>query len=103
MTETAPPATVTDPCRLPWGWEHDGRGQVCGEPSTAVLSTACRHEHVDTGIRICWPCAADVQQAAGLLACVHCREGRRPHICYLLVVIEWDSGEKTIVQEADRG
>ena len=79
-------------------WGEEPTGTACGEPSFATLSLACVHEHIDTE-RICWGCAADVQQAKGMLTCKRCWDSDQRHACYVLAVIDWDSGEKTIVQE----
>ena len=102
MAETV---TSTAPCflDLQWHgyWGAKLTGIACGEPSSATISFACVHEHVDTG-RICDGCAVDMQQAAGAgtLTCPRCWDApKSAHTCYCLVVIDWDSGEKTIVQE----
>jgi hypothetical protein len=81
-------------------WGEQPTGIACGEPSFATVSLACPHEHADTA-RICPGCAVDVQKAHGMLTCKRCWDapGRR-HKCMMLVVIDWDSGEKTIAQEA---
>jgi hypothetical protein len=99
--------TITAPCMLDEQWlgfwgEHPS-GIACGEPSSATVSLACIHEHVDT-VRVCSGCAVDMQYAAGEITCKRCWDapGLR-HACYCFVVIEWDSGEKTIVQEARNG
>lgn len=62
---------------------------------------ACVHEHIDTE-RICSGCAVDVQMANGMLTCKRCWDSDQRHPCYMLVVIDWDSGEKTIAQEPNR-
>ena len=94
--------TLTAPCLLDedWlgYWGEQPSGTPCGEPSFATVSLGCVHEHLDS-VRICWGCAADVQQAKGMLTCPHCWNGPERHACYMLVVIDWDSGEKTIAQE----
>ena len=96
--------TLTAPCGLDeqWlgFWGEQPTGIACGEPSNAIVKFACVHEHVDCA-RICWDCALDIQQARGLMTCKPCWDsGDQRHACQTLVVIEWDSGEKTIVQEA---
>jgi hypothetical protein len=70
----------------------------CGEPPAGVITFACIHEHVNR-TAACAGCAAEIQRAAGLLTCPRCEDGPEPHECLCLVVIDWDSGEKTIVQE----
>lgn len=96
-------ATLTAPCNLDvqWlgYWGNKPSGIACGESSGATVSLACVHEHVDQ-VRICRGCAADIQQAAGMLTCPRCWDSVQGHACYCLVVIGWDSGEKTTVQEA---
>jgi hypothetical protein len=82
-------------------WGEQPSGVACGEPSFATMSLACPHEHLDKA-RICPGCAVDAQRAAGMLTCPHCWDGPERHACLMLVVIDWDSGEKTIVQEARR-
>jgi hypothetical protein len=79
-------------------WGGKPTGIACGEPSFATVSLACIHEHVDRP-RACWGCASDVQQARGTLTCPRCWDGLESHKCLCLVVIDWDSGEKTIVQD----
>jgi hypothetical protein len=83
-------------------WGELPTGVACGEPSTATVTLACVDQHVDA-VRICRDCAVDVQQAAGTLTCKRCWDGDPKHACYMRVVIDWDSGEKTIVQEKHRG
>jgi hypothetical protein len=78
------------------GWIPDPH--PCTEPPAATVTFACIHEHVDKP-RACYGCAAEVQRVAGLLSCPRCDYGPDPHACTCLVVIDWDSGEKTIVQE----
>ena len=51
-------------------------------------------------MRVCPACASDMQKATGELTCLRCWNGEDRHVCYMLVVIDWDSGEKTTVQEA---
>jgi hypothetical protein len=97
--------TVTAPCALDseWlgNWGEQPSGTACGESSFATVSLACVHEHLDT-MRICWGCAATVQQAKGIMTCPRCwTASPRRHACYMLVVIDWDSGEKTIAQTMD--
>lgn len=97
------PDTLTATCLFDTGFGCDtATGIACGEPSSATVSFACIHEHLNR-VRICYGCAADVQRADGLLGCPRCWESPVPHDCATLVVIDWDSGEKTIVQEASRG
>ena len=95
--------TITATCEfdLEWNgyWGDTPSGIACGESSFATVSLACVHEHVDRP-RACSGCAADVQQATGELTCPRCWNGPQRHACMCLVVIDWDSGEKTIVQEA---
>lgn len=75
-------------------------GGPCEDGSQATVRWACVHEHMSE-FRVCWPCAADIQQVAGQMVCRRCEEAReQPHSCHPRVVIDWDSGEKTIVQEA---
>jgi predicted amidophosphoribosyltransferase len=97
---------MTTPCvlDLEWHaryWGGEPAGVACGEPSFATVSLACVHEHVDRP-RVCWGCAADMQQAKGMLTCPRCWNGPESHKCLCLVVIDWDSGEKTVVQEPGR-
>lgn len=103
MAETA---TEADPCFLDieWFgyWGAKPTGIACAEPSVGKISFACVHEHLDQG-PICAGCAADAQQAAGQFTCPRCWDATRGHVCRMLVVIDWDSGEKTIVQEVARG
>ena len=73
----------------------------CGERSVAVITFACVHEHVNL-VSACAGCCAEVQQCTGILICPRCEDGPGPHECLCLVVIDWDSGEKTIVQEPGR-
>jgi hypothetical protein len=82
------------------GWIPGPR--PCGEPPAATITFACVHEHVDQP-RACYGCAAEIQRAAGLLACPRCEDGPEPHKCPCLVVIDWDGGEKTTVQELSDG
>lgn len=100
MTETP---TLTAACHLDvqWlgYWGEKPSGIACGEPSVATVSLGCIHEHIDT-VRICAGCAVDFQQAAGMITCPRCWDAEQGHACYCLVVIDWDSGDKTIVQEA---
>ena len=94
--------TLTAPCGLDedWlgFWGEQPSGSACGEPSFATVSFACVHEHIDT-VRICRGCAVDVQRAKGMLTCKRCWDSGQRHACYMLVAIDWDSGEKTIAQE----
>lgn len=80
-------------------WGGKPSGIACGEPSSATVSLGCIHEHLDS-VRICPACAVDMQHAAGCLTCLRCWNGPERHDCYCLVVIGWDGGEKTTVQEA---
>jgi hypothetical protein len=103
--EAAAPASAA-PCFLDTQWlgywgEHPS-GIACGDPSEALVTLACIHEHVDQA-RICSGCAVDMQQAKGFITCKQCWDGAERHSCYMAVVITWNSGEKTIVQEGDRG
>lgn len=101
----AAPAVASCVMDLDWHARWEGAkpsGIACGEPSAADYTAACVHEHLDT-VRICAACAVDVQYASGTLTCPHCWLGSVPHACLNLAVIEWDSGERTVVQEADRG
>jgi hypothetical protein len=95
--------TEAAPCDLDANWpgsrEQPMADVACGEPSIGTAVSACLHEHVDR-TPLCAGCAVDIQQAAGTLMCPHCWMGGERHDCYLLIVIEWDSGEKTIVQAA---
>jgi hypothetical protein len=80
--------------------EFDGDGMVtCGAPSVGVLVMACVHEHVETP-GICAACAAEIQRAGPGWLCSLCDDGPQAHPCEPFVVIEWDSGEKTVVQAA---
>jgi hypothetical protein len=98
--------TLTAACSLDleWNgyWGDQPSGIACGEPSDATVTLACIHEHIDEA-RICWGCASDMQKAAGTITCKSCWNGPERHACHMLVVIGWDSGEKTTVQEAPRG
>jgi hypothetical protein len=98
--------TMTAPCFLDTQWlgywgEHPS-GVACGDPSSATVRLACVHEHLDEA-RICSGCAADMQQAEGMITCKSCWDSTGDkHTCYMLVVIDWDSGEKTAVQGVRR-
>jgi hypothetical protein len=77
-------------------------GMACGEPSIGTSTYACVHEHVSI-VPVCAGCAVDLQQAADHLTCPFCAYSEKAedtHDCYCLVVIDWDSGERTVVQEA---
>ncbi len=78
--------------------DHPVTADSCDEPAMATITFACIHEHVDQP-RSCASCAVDVQHCAGDMICPHCRDATVPHVCMCFVVIDWDSGEKTIVQE----
>lgn len=82
-------------------WGEPPSGIPCGEPSSATVSLACVHEHLDNE-RICPGCAVDMQHAAGMITCKRCWDSDQSHTCFCLVVIDWDSGEKTIAQEPNR-
>lgn len=70
----------------------------CGEPSVAVITFACVHEHVAQP-PACAACAGMIQGAAGDLVCPRCEDGAEPHEClYADVRISWATGEVTIVQ-----
>jgi hypothetical protein len=88
---------VADTCLI----DHPRTADSCDEPAMATIIFGCAHEHIDRP-RSCAACAVDVQHCAGDMICPHCRDGTAPHVCMCLVVIDWDSGEKTIVQEPDR-
>lgn len=97
-----------DPClmsaadlkpREPGGWIPEP--VPCLESPAATITFACVHEHVDQP-RACYGCAAEVQRAAGMLGCPRCEDGPGSHPCLCLVIIDWDSGEKTVVQEPGR-
>lgn len=81
-------------------WGDKPSGIACGGPSSATVSLGCIHEHLDS-VRICPACAVDMQDAAGGITCPRCWRWHG-HDCYCLVVIDWDSGEKTTVQEPAR-
>jgi hypothetical protein len=66
---------------------------ACGEPSVAVISFACVHEHVNRA-SACAGCCAEIQQCTGILSCPCC-EDDAGHECLLAYVIEWVSGEVT--------
>jgi hypothetical protein len=102
MADTAVAVTCHMDTRWDGYWGEKPAGIACGEPSAATVSFACIHEHLDR-VRICAGCAVNIQHAAEHLTCPHCWNGPEQHDCYCLVVIDWDSGEKTIVQEASRG
>lgn len=74
----------------------------CPELPAATISFACVHEHIDRP-RACYGCAAEIQRAAGMLCCPRCEDGPHMHACPCLVVIDWDSGEKTVVQDLRGG
>ena len=98
--------TEAAPCNLDTQWlgfyDDQPSGVACGEPSFATVRLACIHEHVDE-VRICSGCAVDMQHATGIITCKRCWSSLlRTHACLMLVVIDWDSGEKTIVQEPGR-
>lgn len=96
------PVPVTAPCAfdIEWNGYYGDRstGITCGDPSAATVTVACVHEHIDKP-RACTGYALDVACAAGEITCPHCWNGPDRHDCYGLVVIEWDSGERTTVQE----
>ena len=72
---------------------------TCDETPIGTLVMACVHEHVEK-LPVCVGCGAEVQRGAGEWGCSACAENdKEPHPCLPLVVIEWDSGEKTVVQE----
>lgn len=78
-------------------------GVTCDEPSVATVTSACVHEHVSTE-QCCADHAVVIQREASDIICGGCRDaGKDAHECIPLIVIDWDSGEKTIVQEAGRG
>lgn len=106
---TAVDADLAASCNLDQNWLgwYGGKpaGIACGEPSAATLTLGCLHEHVDT-IRICYGCSADVQQAARKITCKQCWGDRFEDpgaACWPRAVIDWDSGEQTVVQAADQG
>jgi hypothetical protein len=75
---------------------------LCGEPSVGVVVAACMHEHVNRR-PVCAACAVELQRGWGPFnpyTCQHCFESPQSHDCFPLVMIEWDSGERTIVQKA---
>jgi hypothetical protein len=76
-----------------------GRAPVwCGEPAIATITFACIHEHASAP-RSCAGCAAEIQQAAGLLICPPCEDSADPHECLGDVRITWDEGTVTVVQK----
>lgn len=94
--------TVTDGrCSLPdFGPGDSCAGVTCDEPSVATVTAACVHEHVAVD-RCCAAHAVVIQREAPDIICGGCRDaGEAAHECVPRVVIDWDSGEKTIVQEA---
>jgi hypothetical protein len=70
----------------------------CGEPPIGTITFACIHEHVNQ-VSACATCAVEIQRCAPDIVCPRCEDGPEPHECLCLVVIDWDSGEKTIVQQ----
>jgi hypothetical protein len=85
-------------CTLSEGdWHTNGPGKTpmaCGEPTVALASFACVHEHVARAAA-CMTCAAELQRAAGLLVCPQCEDGPEPHECLEKVRVEWFTGEVT--------
>jgi hypothetical protein len=65
----------------------------CGEPTIAVITFACVHEHVNKA-SACAGCCAEVQQCTGILTCPRC-EDDAGHECLLAYGIRWVSGEVT--------
>jgi hypothetical protein len=98
--------TATIPCRLDLQWDslaEQPTGIPCGEPSFATATFACLHEHVYK-VRICPACAVDLQAVTGVICCPGCFSTlEHSHDCRCLVVVDWDNGEKTTVQEVPRG
>lgn len=82
-------------------WGGTTSGIACGVPSSATATLACVHEHIDE-VRICYGCVAEMCQVAGEISCPRCWDSEKGHACCMLVVIDWDSGEKTVVQEAGK-
>ena len=101
--------TATDletafPCILSaTDFETNGPGTVeiaCGEPSLAVATFACVHEHIDV-VYACAGCSIDLQRASGLIVCPRCEDAEQSHECFPSVHITWhDASGVTKVQEA---
>jgi len=70
----------------------------CDEEAACTITFACIHEHIDRP-RACSGCVVDVQRCAPDLLCTPCQGCEQPHDCPVEVLLEWDSGDKTIVQE----
>jgi hypothetical protein len=80
---------MAETCQLSGGWYPLGaEDMVCGEPSIAVLTVACVHEHVISP-RACAGCAAEVQRVDDCIICLACYEGPEPHECPLTLTIRW--------------
>jgi hypothetical protein len=60
----------------------------CGQPSIALITFACRHEHVDRALA-CAGCVAEVQQCEDVLICPRCDDGPEPHEYPAAISIEW--------------
>jgi hypothetical protein len=76
--------TDTDPCD-----NYPGMVEVaCGEPSIALLTFICVHEHMDRALS-CAGCAAELQRVADVLVCPSCEDGPLPHECRSVMSIEW--------------
>jgi hypothetical protein len=92
--------TAAGTCEFDRAWIGDGTpfipdGIACNEPSAALVTLVCVHEHADTP-RACYGCAAEVQRAAGNLLCPRCwaSPGGR-HDCPVAIRIAWDDGTVT--------
>ena len=85
MDQISPTCTAADDWDV-WGQRDPGPLTACGEPTMAVLTQACVHEHVDR-VFLCATCAAELQRTADLLICRHCEQAG--HECPVTIKIEW--------------